>query len=437
MLKKLIKPIFAASLLFPVISSADVVTSKDLVANVQSQMNSIGTSELVKLLEKEPNIKVIDVRNKSDILAQGGYIKTNNLDFISRDKLEFMIEDSVKPEDKFVVYCYTGNISLLAAKQLKDMGYKNVIHYKDSYKGWSEANQKISSLDFYLESPLYNKLKKVSEGVYTSIGATQPPRYENNGHNNNLGFIEGKDFGVVWNASGNYMLAKALHEEIKKVSNKPIKYVILENSQSHAMLGSNYWKEQGATIIAHEISKKELAGDGEAILKRHTRIMKDKIVGTKIVLPDETFKDKMVLDLGNKKIELLYFGHAHEYDDIALWMPNEKILFAGDLAFHQRMLPIFKITDTAHWIELWDKIEALDAKIVIPGHGDVTDMPTVTKYTKGYLEHMRAKIEEVLDNDGGLADAYKVDQDDYRHLDTYKELAVQNASILFEQMEFE
>ena len=437
MLKKLIKPIFAATLLFPVFSSAEVITQQQLIQQTQKEVKSIDTQELVSLLKENPNIQLIDVRNKSDILAQGGYIKTNNLDFISRDKLEFMIEDTVKADETFVVYCYTGNISLLAAKQLKDMGYKNVIHYKDSYKGWSEAKQKISSLDFYPESPLYNKLKKVSDGVYTSIGATQPPRYENNGHNNNLGFIEGKDFGVVWNASGNYMLAKALHEEIKKVSNKPIKYVILENSQSHAMLGSNYWKEQGATIIAHEISKQELAVDGEQILARHARIMKDKIIGTKIVLPDETFSDKMEIDLGNKKIELLYFGHAHEYDDIALWLPNEKILFAGDLAFHERMLPIFKITDTAHWIELWDNIEALNAKIVIPGHGDVTDMPTVTKYTKDYLIHMREKVTEVLDNGGSLADAYKIDQEDYRHLDTFKELAVQNASLLFERMEFE
>lgn len=437
MLKKLIKPIFAASLLFPVISSAEIITSQELVENLQKEINSIETKQLVEMLKKNPNLKLIDVRNKTDILNQGGYIKANDVDFISRDKLEFMIADSVKPEDEFVVYCYTGNISLLATKQLKAMGYKNVVHYKDSYKGWSEAKQKISSLDFYLESPLYNKLKKVSDGVYTSIGATQPPRYENNGHNNNLGFIEGKDFGVVWNAGGNYMLAKALHEEIKKISSKPIKYVVLENSQSHAMLGSSYWKEQGATIIAHETSKKELAIDAQKILNRHTRIMKDKIVGTKATLPDKTFKDKMVLDLGDKKIELLYFGHAHEYDDIALWIPNEKILFAGDLAFYQRMLPIFKITDTANWIELWDNIEALEANIVIPGHGDVTDMPTVTKYTKDYLVHMREKIEEVLDNDGGLADAYKVDQNDYRHLDTFKELAVQNASILFEQMEFE
>ena len=45
---------------------------------------------------------------------------------------------------------------------------------------------------------------------------------------------------LVWNASGNYLLAKSLDEEIKKITNLPVKYVILENSQSHAILGSSY-----------------------------------------------------------------------------------------------------------------------------------------------------------------------------------------------------
>ena len=68
MLKKLIKPIFAASLLFPVISSAEIITSQELVENVQKEINSIETKQLVDMLKKNPNLKLIDVRNKTDIL---------------------------------------------------------------------------------------------------------------------------------------------------------------------------------------------------------------------------------------------------------------------------------------------------------------------------------------------------------------------------------
>lgn len=413
-------------------SSAD-----KLLQESKQTVKSIDTKQLLELLEKNPNLPIIDVRSRADILKQGGYIKANRVTNIPRDKMEFMIEAEVEKEQPLVVHCYTGNISLLAAKQLQNMGYKNVIHYKDSYKGWSEAGLKTSSLDRYPESMLYRPLEKVAEGVYASIGQTSPGSYENSGHNNNLGFVVGNDSVLVWNASSSYLLAKAFHEEIKKLTDKPVKYVILENSQGHAMLGSNYWKEQGAKVIAQEIAKQEIIEKGEDIHKRYAKTQKDKFLGTKIVLPDETFKDKMSFDLGGRTVEALYFGYAHEHSDICIWLPKERIVFAGDLAFNQRLLPIFKITETAKWLEAWEQFAALNAKIVVPGHGDTTDMETVTKYTKDYLVYMREKIKEVIDKDGGLNEAYNIDMSDYQHLDTFKELGKQNIARLFNQLEFE
>ena len=405
--------------------------------NANQKVHSIDTNAFLELLKDTPNIKIIDVRARGDILLEGGYIKANKVTNIPRGKLEFLIEESVKKDEKFIVHCSTGNISFLAAKALMEMGYKNILHYKDSYQGWLKKGLPTSSLDKALNSILYSDVKKVAKGVYTSIGATQPSTYENSGHNNNLGFVIGDESVVVWNASSNYLLAKALHVEIKKITDKPIKYVVLENSQGHAMLGSNYWAEQGVLIISQEIAKEEIINEGEDIFTRQKRSSRDKFLGTKLKVPDETFKDKKTIDLGNRKVELLYFGHAHEHSDIVLWLPKEKIVFAGDIAFNQRMAPILEKTDTLSWLEAWEKFAKLEADIVIPGHGDVTDMSTTTKVTKGYITHLRSKIKELLDKDGELKDAYYVDQSPFEHLDTFKELAKHNAGRLFEQMEFE
>lgn len=409
-----------------------------LLDEAKQTVKSVDTKAVIEILKKDPNTLIIDVRSRGDILNQGGYIKANKVRNIPRDKLEFTIAQEVATKDTpFIVHCYTGNISLLAAKQLQLMGYKNVIHYKDSYKGWSEAGLKTSSLDRYLNSMLYREIEKVAEGVYTSIGQTSPGSYENSGHNNNLGFVIGDDSVLVWNASSSYLLARALHEEIKKITDKPVKYVVLENSQGHAMLGSNYWKEQGATIIAQEIAKEEIKQKGQSIYDRSLKRLKDKILGTKVVLPDVTFKDTYTIDLGNRIVEAKYFGYAHEHSDICIWLPKEKIVFAGDLAFNQRLLPIFEITETNKWLEAWEGFAALGAKIVVPGHGDVTDMATVTKYTKGYLEYMREKILAVIDNDGGLNEAYEIDMTPYQHLDTFRELGKQNIARLYKMLEFE
>jgi len=98
-----------------------------------------------------------------------------------------------------------------------------------------------SAADKYPESELYSKPVEVIPGVWSAIGATQPPTYENAGHNNNLSFIISDDGVLVVNAGASYLLAKALHDEIKKITDQPVRYVVLENGQGHAMLGSIYW----------------------------------------------------------------------------------------------------------------------------------------------------------------------------------------------------
>ena len=125
-------------------------------------------------------------------------------------------------------------------------------------------------------SILYDLPQEVIVGVWSAIGATSPSRYENSGHNNNLSFVITNEGVLVVNAGGNYLLAKALHTEIKKVTDQPVKYVVLENGQGHAMLGSSYWQEQGAVVIAHEDAAHEIEENAFAILEGAKQIVKEK-----------------------------------------------------------------------------------------------------------------------------------------------------------------
>lgn len=431
------KKLFIVYLLLVMVLKAEVTTVQDLLKDAKKNVRSLDTKEIIKILKQNPNTQIIDVRLKSEILEDGGFIKGNRVTNISRDKIEFLIANEVNEKETFIVHCSDGRRSLLVAKKLKDMGYKNVIHYKDSFNGWKRAGLKSSSLDKYRGSMLYSSLEKVADGVYASIGQTAPPSFENSGHNNNLGVVIGEESVLVWNAGGNYLLAKAFHEEIKKITDKPIKYVVLENSQSHAMLGSSYWKSLGAKIVSHAIAKEEIIQKGERIIQRSKRRLEEKILGSEIVLPDITFKEKIELDLGKRKVQAQYYGYAHEQSDIVLWLPKEKIVFAGDHAFHQRLLPIFEHTDIDKWLIAWEKFASLNAQIVIPGHGDVTDMSTVTKYTKDYLVYIKEEVAKILEDDGELVDAYNIDMSAYEHLDTFRELGKQNISRVFKKMEFE
>jgi glyoxylase-like metal-dependent hydrolase (beta-lactamase superfamily II) len=287
------------------------------------------------------------------------------------------------------------------------------------------------------DSMLYDKPQQVINGVWSAIGATSPARYENSGHNNNLSFVITSDGVLVVNAGANYLLAQALHKEIKTITNQPVKYVVLENGQGHAMLGSNYWKEQGAKVIAHEDAKHEIEENAFSIIERMKRALKDKAKGTKVITPDETFKDKKVIEMGGVRIELLNLGPAHSPGDIIVWLPQKSLVISGDMAFHQRMLPLFEHTDTAGWINTWGKFETLGAKYVIPGHGGPTNMKVVTRYTKDYLVYLRKKMAGLIENGGTLQDAYEIDQSAYKHLPTSEFLAKRNAGQVFTAMEFE
>jgi glyoxylase-like metal-dependent hydrolase (beta-lactamase superfamily II) len=275
--------------------------------------------------------------------------------------------------------------------------------------------------------------------VWSAIGATQYYSYENAGHNNNLSFVIGDESVLVVNGGASYLLAKALHDEIKKLTELPVKYVVDENGQSHAVLGNSYWKEQGSHIIAHEDALEEIdeqALDGLATLQG---ILKERAEKTAVVEVDETFTDKMELDLGGLTVQLIRFGPAHSVGDISVFVPEGNVLIAGDMAFQQRLLPIFPDTDTSEWLNTWHEsfTPLAKDKIIIPGHGEVTDFATVDKWTRGYLEFLREKVAALLEDGGALEDAYAIDQSPYAHLETFEQLAGKNAGRVFEAMEFE
>jgi glyoxylase-like metal-dependent hydrolase (beta-lactamase superfamily II)/rhodanese-related sulfurtransferase len=434
--------LFIASLLWATLVTAPQAQTQpsgpELLEQINPQIENINTAELKRRLQENPNLYVIDVRSADEINTLGGTIDAAQSINIPRGWLEFRIEENVRSkEDPIVVFCGVNQRSPLAAKTLMDMGYTNVANYEDGFFQWRDAGNPVEVPDHAPNSILYRLPQQVTDNVYSAIGATAPPSYENSGHNNNLSFIVTSEGVVVMNASDNALLARALHEEIRKVTDQPVKYVVLENAQGHAMLGSHYWQEQGAQIVAHELAAAKMKKQGEDILERMQRGRRDKALGTELTEPDIVFSEEWAIDLGGERFEAKYIGPAHGPGDILLWLPKQKLVITGDIAFHERLLPVFEDTDTAGWLETWENLEALEAEIVIPGHGGPTNMAEVKKYTVDYIAYMRSEIGQIIENMGGLQEAYNIDQSAYAHLDTFRELSRQNADRIFRMMEFE
>ena len=292
--------------------------------------------------------------------------------------------------------------------------------------------------DQYPQSVLYSKPVEVIPHVWTSIGATAPPTYENAGHNNNLSFIVTGDGVIVVNSGASWKLAEALHAEIKSVTDQPVKLVINENGQGHAMLGNGYWAAQNVPILAHVDAAAEFEDGGDQGLIALRGYARENAEGTVLAMPTETFTDKKVIEMGDMVVEVLHLGPAHSPGDTQVWIPALSFMIAGDIAFQERMPPIFEGTCTSCWIDTWEtKLTPLNPTYVIPGHGHPTNLAQVTRYTHDYLVDLRTKIAAHIEQGGDLAGAYYVDQDQWKGLDTFEELATKNAGVVFSEMEFE
>ena len=142
-------------------------------------------------------------------------------------------------------------------------------------------------------------------------------------------------------------------DEIKKVTDKPIKYLIYSHHHYDHIAGGKAFKDAGARIIAH----KNVA--------QHLKPLAD----PNTPLPDESIGNKKIISLGGTKVELLYLGPNHSDSNLVIRLPKEKIIFVVDTipvgSFPGRGMIDFFPLETEAFME---KVIALDWERLIPGH---------------------------------------------------------------------
>lgn len=279
---------------------------------------------------------------------------------------------------------------------------------------------------------------QVSQNVYAVIGDLGGQTYENEGLNANLGFVVTTAGVLVINSGPSARVAKALHDAIRNVTSKPVMQVINVNSQSHYWLGNSYFQALNIPVIAHTEAKRLMLEMGETQLASLKNTLKDKAEGTKLAYPAELVKDKSEIKLGGVIIELLSFGSAHTAGDIVVWLPQQKILFAGDVVFTERMLAVLPVGNSGGWVKAFDSAMALGPKLIVPGHGKVTDVKQATRDTRDYLIDTRAEVKKTLDKGGSLLDAVeKADLSKFRYLSNFDLLSRRNLNQVYTEMERE
>jgi glyoxylase-like metal-dependent hydrolase (beta-lactamase superfamily II) len=125
--------------------------------------------------------------------------------------------------------------------------------------------------------------------------------------------------------------------------------------------------------------------------------------GVTVTAPTRTFVGEMDLRVGDKSVHLVDLGPAHTEADTIVYVPQDKLVFTGDLLFNQGH-PIVWTGPVQNWIDACDYILGLDVETVVPGHGPITDKSAVCEF-KTYFEYIRAEARARFDAGMGWEDA--------------------------------
>lgn len=277
---------------------------------------------------------------------------------------------------------------------------------------------------------------QVAPNVYAVVGDLAGQTYENDGLNNNLGFVVSDAGVLVINTGPSARVARALLAAIRKITAQPVKWVVNVNSQNHYWHGNGYFKSQGATILASKEAERVMREMGAQQFAANKDLLKEKADGTVLTYPTELTADKREMKLGKTVVQLLHFGPAHTPGDLVVWLPQQKILFTGDIVYTERMLAVIPIGNTANWLQAFDKLVALNPKTIVPGHGRPTTIEVARRDTRDYLTFLRTEAKRILDAGGSLQDAVeKVDQSRFRSLVNFDLLALRNMNQVFQEVE--
>ena len=235
----------------------------------------------------------------------------------------------------------------------------------------------------------------------------------------NAGFIVTSAGVVVVDALGSPALAERLLAEIRKVTPQKVTHVIVTHYHADHVYGLQVFEQAGAKIIAHQAGREYLHADTARLRLQASREelapwIDDK---TRLVAATEWIDSRRELALGDTQLVLQPVGPAHTPEDLAVYLPGRKVLYAGDLVFRSR-IPFVGQADSRNWIVSLDKLLAFDTSVIIPGHGPVsTEARKDMQFTRDYLIYLRKTMGAAARDMTPFDEAYKAtDWSQYEHL---------------------
>lgn len=227
----------------------------------------------------------------------------------------------------------------------------------------------------------------------------------------NSGVIIGDDSVMIIEAQATPRLARKVIEKVREVTDKPITHVALTHYHAVRVLGASAFGVQ--QIIMSDMARAMVAERGQedwdSEFQRFPRLFEGHESIPGLTWPTTTFRDRMTVYLGNRRVDLMHLGRAHTAGDIVIHVPDENVMFTGDIVEYRSACycgdGYFK-----DWSTTLDAIKAYQVDAIAPGRGDAlvgTKMVSkAIENTRDFVSSTYAPAARIAARNGTLKQAW-------------------------------
>jgi glyoxylase-like metal-dependent hydrolase (beta-lactamase superfamily II) len=210
----------------------------------------------------------------------------------------------------------------------------------------------------------------------------------------NSGVVIGDNAAVVVDTTATPAMAQHLIAEIRRVTDKPIKYVVLSHYHAVRVLGASAYAAEGAQeVIASRGTYELIAERGEqdmhSEIERFPRLFDAVETVPGLTWPTLVFERDLALFLGSLEVQIKHVGMGHTKGDTIVWLPKEKVLFSGDLVEYGAAAYTGD-AQLAQWPATLELLRDLSPEKLVPGRGPAlltnADANRAIDYTKSFVE---------------------------------------------------
>jgi glyoxylase-like metal-dependent hydrolase (beta-lactamase superfamily II) len=278
---------------------------------------------------------------------------------------------------------------------------------------------------------------QVSGNVYAIVGPLGQRSEANAGLNANYGFIVAENGVILVDSGASAYGAALLEKAVKEVTPKPIRWVLNTGSQDHRWLGNDYFAKQGAQIHAMAGTVKTQQASGQQQLENLKRFIGPQLGATAPFYATHVHPaPEQSSVIGGVRVQWIQ-TNAHYPGDAMIHLPDSSVTFTGDLVYVDRILGVLPLSNVRLAQAAFQRLMGLNPKVVVPGHGRVTDLAQAKRETGDYYDYLIKNVGTAarnMDSIGETLDKF-AKPSQFMHLENFAELHRANMNRVFVDFE--